>query len=130
MRGSRDTGHYTTTTNTALFVTAAVIVFCIAAAIGAATFVDDAEQRTIYVVMLLGQIPVTAGLLRVLVIADKVDAKADTIHEKTEHIEEKTEQVLNGTMDEKLKQAARDVIEERWGPPPPITYRRPPEPRT
>lgn len=108
MPNSRNTGRHTTTNNTALFVTASVIIFCIGASVSIAAFVDDPEARIGLISLMLTQVPITAGLLRVLVVQDKVD-------EKTENIEAKTDKVLNGDMDAKLRQAVRHVVEERWG---------------
>lgn len=103
---------------TALFVTASVIVFVIAASVSIIAFVDDPEARIGLLSLMLSQIPITAGLLRVLVQQDKV-------HETAHRVEAKTDSVLNGEMDEKIKAGVRQVFAERWGDPPP----RPPSKR-
>ena len=94
--------------NVILFVTASVIVFCLMAAVAVVAFIDDPSTRITLAVLMVTQIPVTAGLLRVLVTQEKQ-------HETVQHIKEDTDKVLNGEMDEKLLDAARKAIEERWG---------------
>lgn len=103
MNNARDTGRHTTSANTALFVTAAVIITVIASTIAIAAFIDDPETRIGLMALMLSQLPIVAGLLRVLVITDKVD--------------EKTDRVLNGDMDAKIRAAAREAIVHTWGTP-------------
>ena len=94
--------------NVVLFVTASVIMFCLMAAVAVVAFIDDPSTRITLAVLMVTQIPVTAGLLRVLVTQEKQ-------HETVQHIEQKTDQVLNGEMDAKIQAAIRRGIEERWG---------------